>query len=219
MADRSKPANKSRFFVVWSSGTAPISRYPDVRFVSKDGGLVTVRIYEEFKRNRFFLSGGEYVYPIDLPFGEYTVLASTEPTHSRRVRVYHWYNVCSGLVRFDRAAGRPGQLAVSLTELATAGCPTPRHQNPEGKIETVGFAVAGPTPPPRNAAVEAACPDLERAQQHRAVRQMVTQGQVPEGSAEAAIFAHPIPAGPTGPLEQYGTPDYFESGFAWGPSA
>ncbi len=211
-------AAKSHFFVIWSSSTAPISRYPDVRFVGKDGAMVTVRLYEEFKRNRFFLSGGEFVYPIDLPHGEYTVLASTEPTHSRRIRVSHWYNVCSGIVRFDRAPGRPGQLAVSLVELATEGC-TPRPQNPEGAIQSVGFAVVNNQTLSVGALTEAACPDLQRAQQHRSVRQMVQMGQVPEGSAEASIFSHPIPAGPVGPLEQYARPDYFESGPAWGPSA
>jgi hypothetical protein len=207
---------QSRFWVIWSSSTAPISRYPDVRFVGEDGGMVTVRLYEEFKRNRMFLSGGEFVYPVVLPFGKYTVMASTEPTHSRRVRVSKWYDVCSAVVRFDRAAGRPGQLAVSLVEVGGSGCQRPEANNPEGEIHTVGFAVAGPSAVEREPRVWAECPDTERAQQHRAVREMVTKGQVAEGSAEAVIFAHPIGADPSGPLEVYGAPDYFESGKAWG---
>lgn len=170
--------NLAHFWVIWSSGTAPISRYPDVRFINPEGELVTVRLYEEFKRNRMFLSGGEFVYPIDLPADKYTVMATTEPTYSRRVRVSKWYGVESAVIRFDRAPGRPGQLAVSLTEVGGPG-----HNTAEGTVETVGFAVTGPHPRERPPSVWNACPDLERAQQHRAVRQMVTMGQVPEGSA------------------------------------
>jgi hypothetical protein len=213
-------AADSHFWIVWSSATAPISRYPNVQFIDTDGRSVTVRLYEEFRRNHMFLSGGEFVYPIDLPAGRYTVLAGTEPTHDRRVRISKWYDVCSAVVRFDRAAGRPGQLAVSLVEVASKDCPRPTDSNPvEGRVETVGMAVAGPRAAEYPQSTDIACPDVERAQQHRSVRQMVTKGQVPEGSAEATIFSHPVGADPHGPLAMYASPDYFESVSAWGPAA
>jgi hypothetical protein len=210
----------SRFWIVWGQSTAPITRYPSVRFVASDNRMSTVRIYDAFDRNHFFVSGGEYVYPVELPTGQYTVLVATEPTYDRRVRVHRFDDVCAGVIRFDPAAGRPGQLAVGMVPVATDSCgplDLPRGGavvEPAGRIESVPFTEIVPEQEERGPAITAECPDIERAQKWRSVRQMIKNGQAPIESAAASQFYAPKGLNPMSDL--LATPLGFESGLAWG---
>jgi hypothetical protein len=211
----------SRFWIIWGQSTTPITRYPSVRFVAEDGRMSTIRIYDAFDRNQFYMSGGEYVYPVELPLGTYTVLVATDPTHARRVRVYRFSNVCAGVIRFDPAPGRPGQLAVGMVPVATDKCGPLEHIpqggaviEPAGVVESVPFTDIIPEQEERGPGMTVECPDLERAQQWRSVRQMVLNGQAPIESAAASQFYAPKGLNPM--VDQLSTPLGFESGLAWG---
>ena len=185
----------SRFWIIWASPQAPVSRYPAVRFIH-DGAMHTVRVYEAFKRNEFFFDGDAYVYPIVLPSAAYSVQVSTEPTYSHRVLVYSWEGVTSATIRFDLSAGRSGQLAVGLVPIGgpagAAGV-----GGAVGRVESVPFADVVPRTIERPIEAVRAQPDLERAQNNRGLRQMLRNGMVPFGSAQAAQWAGPeaIPHG------------------------
>ena len=191
----------SRFLIIWAGPTTPVTRYPGVRFIDAAGDMRTVQIYDAFKQNLLYMSGAEYVYPIDQPLGTYTVLVTTAPTYSRRVRVFRYLDVCSGVIRFDQALGLGGgALDISLTRTGSAACGPVVDPEPELLDMPMGAVVIPPPP----TSLTGACPDLERAQQHRPVRQMVKMGQVPAGAGAASIFFAPTgpertdtPGGPT----------------------
>jgi hypothetical protein len=185
----------SRFWIIWASPQAPVSRYPAVRFIH-NGAMHTVRVYEAFRRNEFFMDGDAFVYPIVLPKAAYSVQVSTEPTYSRRVLIYSWEGVESATIRFDLSAGRSGQLAVGLVPIGgpagAAGV-----GGAVGTVEAVSFADVVPRTVERPLSAVRAQPDLERAQNNRGLRQLLRNGMVPYGSAEGAQWSGPeaIPHG------------------------
>jgi len=197
------------FYIVWGMSNSPVTRYPSVRFVAPDGRMQTVRIYDAFDQNHMYLNGGEYVYPVRLPAARYTVMAATEPTYSRRVRVYQYDDVASGVLRFDPAPGTAAQLAVSMSR--TDGGPPLAIG---GAVQSVPFTSIVPHPSERGPTSTAECPDLERAQKQRPVRQMVRNGQAPIDSGAAGQSYAPRGIDPM--RDQLATPMGFESGVAWG---
>lgn len=202
----------SRFWIVWTASQAPVTRYPGVRFIPREGPITTVRIYDAFKRNEFYTTGEGFVFPMVLPQGEYTVLVSTNPTYSGRVRVTRRESLTSAVVQIDPAPGLAGQLAVTITEVGAAAVGAAAS---EQTVSSVPFSNVAPAPEELTATEVAGCPDLTRSRQHRGLRQMLKNGQVPEFSAEAAQFWAPQGVVPD-QVDAYGVPFASQGGQDWG---
>jgi hypothetical protein len=139
------------------------------------------------------------------------LLVSTNPPYSGRVQVTRRESLTSAVVQLDPAPGLAGQLAVTITEVG----PTAAGAAASQTVSSIPFSNAGPNAQELTAGEVAGCPDLVRSQQHRGLRQMLKNGQVPEHSAEAAQFWAPQGVVPN-QTDAYGVPFASQGGQDWG---